>query len=405
MSYILTPAQREIAIDRHRFRVCCTGRRVGKTTLAVLEMLGKACSKPDVTVAYCALTYQQARDLAWMPLKKLAEPVTVKADESRLELIVRAKGGGTSRITLRGWENIETLRGMKLDFIVIDEIASMRNWDENWQAVIRPTLTDVRGEALFISTPAGYNHFWELYNKEREDTDYKSFHFTSYDNPNIPIEEIDKARRELTEDRFEQEYMASFRKTEGLVYKEFDRLRHLTDDRPKNVIRKMAGVDFGFTNPSVILTVHEDNDRTFWVTDEWYRHGKTNSELIEYARTLDVATFYPDPAEPARIAEMQRGGLACAEVNKDIRKGIDSVRALFKTDKLRIHRSCVNLIRELETYCYKEKQTDRNEAELPIPENDHALDAIRYCLFMRSPLPAVAYVRKAMSFEGETTTY
>lgn len=382
---ILTPAQKQIAKDTHRFRVVCAGRRFGKSTLAVWEMFGKAVSKDDRRVVYIAPTYQQARDICWQELKKVCKPVATAINESRLEIIVKTQDGGSSTIWLRGWESIETLRGQKFDFIVIDEIAMMRNWEENWMEVIRPTLTDRKGEVLFISTPKGFNHFYDLYGTD--DEDYKAFHFTSYDNPYLPVDEIDKAKNELPEDKFAQEYMADFRKQEGLVYKEFNRALHLFDDHTprKGLVETIAGVDFGFTNPSVIVRIEHDTDNHYWVTSEWYKTGKTNAELIEYARHLKINTFYPDPAEPDRIEEMKRAGLNVREVSKDIEKGIDSVRELLKQGRLHIHKNCTNLIWEMETYAYPESTPDRNESETPLKENDHAMDALRYALHMNQP--------------------
>jgi len=115
----LTVAQAKIAIDLHRFRVICCGRRFGKTTLAVEEIKGKALYKPT-RIAYIAPTYQQARDIAWDMLKKEMLPITIQTNESRLELKVRTKDNDFSYIWLRGWENIETIRGQQFDFIVID---------------------------------------------------------------------------------------------------------------------------------------------------------------------------------------------------------------------------------------------------------------------------------------------
>lgn len=381
-------AQDEVAADLHRFRVLDAGRRFGKTVLAVYEMLGKACAKEGNDIAYIAPTYQQARDLAWEPLKSYGRPAIEKVNESRLEVTMKAKGGGTSRIILRGWESIETLRGMKFAFVVIDEVAMLRDWWENWQEVIRPTLTDLKGEALFISTPKGFNHFYDLYNLEEKDKDFKSFHFTTYDNPNIPVDEIDKAKQELPEDRFAQEYMGDFRKTEGLVYKEFDRKLHVTTELPKNVNETVSGVDFGFTNPCAMHKIQIDNDGVWWIVEEFYKRGKTNQEIIEYARTLGSSEFYPDPAEPDRIEEMSRAGLSVREVNKDVAAGIDAVHNLFRRGKLKIHASCVNTIGEFETYAYKPKMSNKNDPEEPIKENDHAMDALRYVVFMKAPKTA-----------------
>jgi PBSX family phage terminase large subunit len=380
--------QKTIARDRSRFRVVCSGRRFGKTVLAVEEILGKAVFKADQNVVYIAPTYQQARDIAWELLKKRCQPIANQINESRLEISINTVSGGTSKIFLRGWESVETLRGQRFDFIVIDEIAMMRNFWVNWQEVLRPTLTDTKGEVLFISTPKGFNHFYDLYNLEAKDTDFKSFHFTSYDNPFIPAEEIDKAKQQITEDRFAQEYMADFRRTEGLVYKEFNRSFHLkkTDATPKEVI---LGIDFGYTNPAAIVRILVDSDNGYWVTDEWYKTGQTNENIIQAASLFKANRAYPDPAEPDRIAELIRGGVNCLETSKDVEAGIDRVKELFKQNRLHIADTCVNLVWELETYRYPDKTSDLNFKETPIKENDHCLDALRYALYNHSITGAV----------------
>jgi len=372
-------AQKQIVQDNHRFRVINCGRRFGKTTLSVLEIVGRACLMKKQNIAYIAPTYQQARDIAWaefrriMPEDSSAKP---KYNEGRLEINII----NGSKIWLKGWENIETLRGQKFDFLIIDEVAMMRNFWENWQEVIRPTLTDTKGQAMFISTPKGFNHFYDLYNLQDKDSDYKSFHFTTYDNPFIPKDEIEKARKELTEDRFHQEYMADFRKTEGLVYKEFNRDKHLFDEvgfegQKFQVVKTFGGHDFGTHNPCASITIKKDSDNIYWVTDEWYKTGKTDSEQADYVAALKWNECYPDPESASGIEEMKRRGINVRDVikNKDsIKNGINAVRELFKQRRLFISNSCVNLIWELETYSYPEKKTDKNEEENPIKENDHA---------------------------------
>lgn len=378
---ILHPTQELIAEDRHRFRVCCSGRRWGKTTLSILEMVAKAVFKNDSRVVYIAPTYQQARDIAWEQLKKVCHPVVASVNEARLEIVIRTKYGGTSLIWLRGWESVETLRGQRFDFVVIDEIASMRNFHLNWQEVIRPTLTDRKGEVLFISTPKGFNHFYDLYNFQ--DEDYKSFHFTTYDNPHLPVEEIEKAKKELPEDRFAQEYMADFRKQQGLVYREFSRDRHVTDSVPDKCDEYLAGIDFGFTNPCAVVHIKRDGGDNYFVTGEWYKTGRTEAQVAEYVQSCKFNRVYPDPESPSAIEVLNQKSIPIVEVvkNKDsVKNGIDRIRQLLKMGKLHIHRSCVNLISEFETYSYPEKRPDQNEYENPIKEHDHALDALRYAL-------------------------
>lgn len=387
---ILHPSQSLIAQDKHRFRVVNCGRRFGKTSLAVLEMVAKAIYGNDRQICYIAPTYQQARDIAWQELKKVAQPAINKVNESRLEITLNTTLGGISTISLRGWESIETLRGQRFDFIVVDEIASMRNWLVNWQEVIRPTLTDTQGEAIFISTPKGFNHFYDLYNLQDKDKDYKSFHFTSYENPHIPKEEIEKAKKELTEDRFSQEYLADFRKTEGLVYKEFDRDKHVYTDKdeeddPIYPTKTFGGVDFGFTNPAAVLTIKKDGDARYYVANEWYKTQQTDAQIADYVAALQWNECYPDPENAGGIEELKRRGVNVRDVIKgkdSVKNGINSVRELFKSNRLYIHESCTNLIWELETYSYPDKKADHNEEENPIKENDHAVDAIRYALSM-----------------------
>lgn len=377
-------AQKNITLDRHRFRVLCCGRRFGKTTLAIEEM--KACASiPKKRICYIAPTYQQARDIAWADLKNQLKDVA-DFNESRLE--IRVVNG--SIIQLRGWEAVETLRGQKFDLIIIDEVAMMRNFWLQWQEVIRPTLTDTKGEGLFISTPKGFNHFYDLYNMQETDTDFKSYHFTTYDNPFVPSDEIDKASRELTEERFSQEYLADFRKTEGLVYKEFDRNRHLfNQENIKDIVFRelMIGVDFGFTNPCAVISICRDGSDTYYVTNEWYETGHTDVEVAEYIASLNPNRCFPDPEAPAAIAELKKRKVNVREVVKgkdSIKNGIDKVRELFKANKLKISSDCRNLIMELETYSYPDKKPDHNEQENPIDENNHALDALRYCIVMSS---------------------
>jgi len=370
----LTIPQAKIAEANNRFRVINCGRRFGKTTLAVEEIKGKAYCKQN-RIAYIAPTYQQARDIAWEMLKKELRAITKKVNESRLELLIKNQNSEESIIVLRGWESIETLRGQQFDFIVIDEVASMRNFWLAWQEVIRPTLTDTRGEVMFISTPKGFNHFYDLFNLEATDKNFKSFHFTTYDNPFIDPEELEEAKGQMTEDRFAQEYLADFRKQEGLVYKEFNREKHLYDELPPATMRKVAGIDFGYTNPAAVLEIHTDGE-WFYIENEWYKKGRTEAQIAEYTAQCGFKSVYPDPESPSAIEELRRKGLNVREVVKgkdSVASGIQRVRELLLSGQLQVNRRCLNTINEFEMYCYEEDEPDRDQKEKPFKANDHCL--------------------------------
>lgn len=400
MTVILHLAQNKIASSRARFRVINAGRRFGKTVLSVEEIKGFALFR-EARIAYIAPTYGQARDIAWEILKKELQPIIKKVNESRLELEVMNKDGNSSFISLRGWESVETMRGQSYDLIILDEVASMRNFWSGWNEVLSPTLIDRKGQAIFISTPKGFNHFYDLYNLQEKNDDYESFHFTTYDNPNIPLEEIEREKQTKPENTFAQEYLADFRKQEGLVYKEFRRDVHIytdiSDRQPRSIINKMAGVDFGTTNPAAIISILKDFDGTYWVSSEWYKRGKSDRQVAELVATMGFNDVYPDPESASGVKEMENLSINVREVNKSkdsVRNGIGRIRSLFMQNKLMIHDSCQNLISELETYAYPEKRIDHNEEENPIKENDHALDAMRYALYMDNPEDYKTIVRQ-----------
>lgn len=405
---MLTPSQSVICQDRSRYRVINCGRRFGKTVLSAKEIKARAIYTQS-KIAYFATTFQQARDIMWEILKKELAGATISINEARLEVRVKTVDGGESIITLRGWEAVETARGNSYDFLVLDEVASMRDFWVSWKEVLRPTLTDRKGEAIFISSPKGFNHFYKLYNMELEDKDFKSFHFTSYDNPLLPVEEIEKAKIELTEDQFAQEYLADFRKTEGLVYKEFDRNRHLFDDvEIRGKVETIAGLDFGYTNPTALITLTRDDDNNFWITDEWYHTGQTEEQVAEYVSGLKLNKVYPDPENPSAIKVLRNKGVNVREVIKkkdSVQTGIQKVRELLKAGRLRVHKSCVNTILEFETYCYPDKEDMHNQKENPIKENDHAMDALRMAIMMQPEqygLAARQYIPSGLTRQPQT---
>lgn len=379
----LHETQAKVALDETRFRVILAGRRWGKTTLSVQEMIGEAIRGDDRNIVYIAPTLQAARDIAWRELQKQAGPAITKTNDSRLEMTLRTVEGGESRISLRGWEAVETLRGQKFHFIVIDEVASMRNFFEGWQEVLLPALTDTKGGALFISTPKGFNHFYDLY--KQEGADWNSYHFTTYDNPHIDNEEIEKLKQSTTEDRFAQEYLADFRKQEGLVYKEFDKRNHVYEGEAPKPTEKLLFIDFGYIHPAVVLTCIVA-DGKYWIENEWYATEQTDIKIADYAAAIPgVNKVYPDPANKGGVQELRNRKLNVVDVLKgpgSIESGIQKVREMFLQRRLFINERCTNLIWEMENYIYDPNRPDK---ETPLKDNDHGPDALRYGLTMHVP--------------------
>jgi hypothetical protein len=216
---LLHQRQKEIIKSKTRFKVIRAGRRSGKTTLQVENMTHTAISQSGRNVFYLAPTQKQARSIVWQALLSrlagIGEP-----NESRLEMKVPTIDGGYSYIYISGWENRENFRGLKADLIVFDELDTMRDFFIGWQEIFRPALTDTGGKSVFIGTPKKENPNLRRLEKIAEtDSDYATFHFSTYDNPHVPREELEKARKEVDTNTFRQEYMAEYVDNEGALFR------------------------------------------------------------------------------------------------------------------------------------------------------------------------------------------
>jgi hypothetical protein len=211
------PQQEVFECDK-RFRILVAGRRFGKTFLALQELIRGANAKGKLAW-YVGPSYRQAKSIAWKPLKHMTRSLWAKRPNES-ELRIELKCGGT--IALRGADNYDSLRGNGLDFLVLDEYASIS--PDAWPEVLRPALADKLGRALVIGTPQGHDHFYELFEAAKEQDHWAAFQFTTEQGGNVKPEEILCATKELDARTYRQEFQASFENvTEGRVYHAFDR--------------------------------------------------------------------------------------------------------------------------------------------------------------------------------------
>ncbi len=212
----LLPWQQDVWNDKTRFKIVAAGRRTGKSRLAAWMLIINALESERGHVFYVAPTQGQARDIMWQTLLELGHPVITSSHINNLQ--IKLINGAT--ISLKGSDRPETMRGVSLKFLVMDEYADMK--PEVFEQILRPALADQKGTALFIGTPMGRNHFYELYKYAELDDDptYKSWHFTSYDNPLLDPEEIDVAKKSMSSYAFRQEFMASFEARGSEMFKE-----------------------------------------------------------------------------------------------------------------------------------------------------------------------------------------
>ena len=292
----LHPAQLQIFHSDKRFKVVAAGRRFGKSYLSAWLLLIKAIQSESKDVFYVAPTFQQAKDIMWAMLKDLGKDLIAQAHENTAVLtLINGR-----KIYLKGSDRPDTLRGVGLSFLVLDEYASMK--PVVWEQILRPTLADVKGECVMIGTPAGKNHFYDIYNDALEDDDWDAFQFNSTDNPFLPEEEIEAARKTMSSMSFRQEFEASFETGSGGIFQEE---WFKVDDEPEEGNFVIAIDPAGFEaieqernlkrsrlDETAIAIVKIDRDK-WWVKD--ILHGRWNiketaKKILYSAMKVESAT-------------------------------------------------------------------------------------------------------------------
>ena len=258
--------QQEVFSDDTRFKVVAAGRRCGKTREAAWEMIIRALKTPKVEIFYVAPTQGQARDIMWTIMEDLAHPVITHKHVNNMQF----KLVNGSRISLKGADRPDTMRGVSLEYLVMDEYADMK--PQVWEEVLRPALADRRGGALFIGTPKGRNHFYDLflYADKGEDESYKAWHFTSYDNETLSNEEIDLAKKSMSSYAFRQEFLASFEALGSEIFKE-----------------------------------------------EWVKFDKEEPRIGDYYIAIDLAGFTDNSSTGKRNKRLDNTAISVVKVNED----------------------------------------------------------------------------------------
>ena len=393
----LSAAQQRIVSAPQRFKVVIAGRRFGKTHLSIRELCYQA-RLPDRTVWYVAPTYRQAKMITWKKLRNRLQDLKWVKKINETELSIELKNG--SSISLKGADNYDSLRGIGLDFLVIDEFADVD--PEAWYETLRPTLSDRQGGALFIGTPKGLNWAHDLFTQAEEYPDeWASFQYTTIQGGNVKPEEIEAARRSLDERTFRQEYLATFETFSGRVYYAFERtlnVKPFTPPSDRPVYEIHVGIDFNVDPICAVIAVRAGS--VLWVIDEVKIYGSNTDELVQEIRTrypTQRIVCYPDPSGSSR--RMSAGGrtdhtilrnagftVQAPHAHHPIRDGVNAVNAKLCNSRgetgLYIDPKCKYVIECLEKLTFKEGTSvpDKNSGF------DHMTDALRYMVDYLYPI-------------------
>jgi len=391
----LNKAQKEIAKSDARFRVFVAGRRCGKTFFAIREM-ARFARFPNKNIWYIAPTYAQAKNIVWEELcgrmKELGWAKKINQNELSIRLV------NNSKISLKGSDRFDTLRGSGVDFLVLDEYADMRR--EAWEVVLRPTLSaqNPPGSALFCGTPRGFNHFKDLYDYgQRDDKDWESFQFTTLDGGQVSEEEVERAKEDMDARQFQQEYLAAFQNFSGVIYYNFDREKHMKKKEFDENGRIYIGMDFNIDPMSA--SICQIIDGVLHQFDEISMYGSNTEELCQEIMNRynpAMITIYPDPAGRQRktsangrtdVTILQKYfNVEVKRKHDAVRDRINAVNSLMEsadgTIRFSIDPKCTNSMRCLERQIYK--------SGTAIPDKDggfdHQNDALGYLVSHLSPI-------------------
>lgn len=389
--YPLRLHQQRLYDDRTRFNVWVAHRRFGKTFLSLYCLLYDAlhCQAPYPRFAYVAPLRNQAKTIVWDVLKRTTQDwpgVSVNEAELRVDL---ARG---SRIQLFGADNPDALRGMYLDGVVFDEYAQMR--PRTWTEVVRPALADRQGWAVFISTPLGHNHFYDLYQDAQGLEGWHTALYRADETGIVDPAELEAARQVMSPEQFSQEFLCSFESALiGAYYaaylqtaQEEGRLTRVPHDPSVPV---HVSFDIGIGDATAIW-FYQAVGRMIHVIDyleasdhglEWY------AKVIREKPYIYGRFFWPHDIQARDFSSDGRSRLAIAEslglkpsvvaTQGNLGDGIQAVRTLFPRfifDQDKCHEG----LQALRAYRREWSETRKDWLNHPLHDwSSHAADSLR----------------------------
>ncbi len=409
-------AHKAVMQDGFKRLVLMMGRQSGKTFFATQHGWISAV-KEQGRYFIVFKTYKQAHEVVWrqyIPLipKELiykkneqdllielnyVENTPITLPDGTTIVINHDMNKPRSTIQLLGSDQADSHRGFKANGIIFDEYADQD--PNNWDAVYKHFFTTTDGWAIFMGTPRGYNHFYDLVQYAKEDARWFYLEATWRDSPYVKREFIMEERKEAEKQgklsTFLQEVELEFRAVQGAVYPQFDRKVHVV--KPAEVPEELTiyvGIDFGY-HTTACLFVGIDKDQNWYVFDEVYGREEILKDLIPRIKDKlgdkRLVLMVGDSQAKDAIETMSLDFPITPVVKRgdSIIHGIDLIRTKLKpriqlvgTPKptLFISSVCKNFIKEVEAYKYPEDKPDRNPSELPMKEDDHGPDALRYLM-------------------------
>lgn len=394
--FSLTKPQLTILSDKHRFKIINAGRRFGKSFLSGAAILQQV-SIPNSTIWYVAPTWDMAKKIMWDDWLPKHVPKEWITEVNKMDKVYKFING--SILYVLSADNPEHLRGSSLDLLIMDECAFIKGgvWE-----IVRPALADKQGDAILVSTPKGYNWFYDLYQSAKENDDWGYFQYTTLDGGNVSEKEIESSRESMSPKMFAQEFLAAFENLASRVYDMYDRVENACDvDENWGKADVHVGIDFN-VNPMTAAIAVKERDNIYFFDEIVEPNSNTQILCNSIRKKFPKADIfvYPDPTCRKRqtsaavgetdyeILRRNRFHVCCPKAPYSSRDKFNAVNTAFLNASGERHcfvargERCRNLKKALDGYCYKDNGEDTDKSS----GLDHISDAAAYLLCYLKPI-------------------
>ena len=396
MKITLTKPQHTVSNSKRRFRVLVSGRRFGKTYLCITEMM-KYATKVKQNIWYVAPTFKMAREIVWSKLKQMLSDFKWVDVINESNLSIRIKKTG-SIISLKGCENYDSLRGVGIDFLILDEFADIE--EKAWTEVLRASIADTEGDVLMCGSPKGYGNWsYRMYLKGKQEKEWDSFQYTTLQGGMVSKQEIEQAKQDIDIRTFRQEFEGTFENYAGSVYYNFHAVENVKEKKIDFSKPLHIGLDFNVDPMSASVAQIDKNIIHF--VDEIVIYSSNTDEMVDeikdrYGSKVKIIV-YPDPACRQRktsaggrtdLSILQNAGFSvkCKLKHSPVRDRINAVNSSLKSADgkryIYVDPSCKIITKGLQRQIYKEN------TNIPDKEQgfDHMNDSIGYLTEIVKPL-------------------
>lgn len=371
---------------KYRFIVAALSRRTGKTYISnVIAQL--VAYMPGTNILIMAPNYSLSQ-ISWDLQRQLLNQFSIELERSNAkDKIIELKNGSTIRMGSVG--QADSVVGRSYDLILFDEAALDDRGKEVFNIQLSPTLDKLNSKAIFISTPRGKNYFKEFFDRgfSEDYPNWVSIQSDYYENPRVPSEAIEQARRGMSIAEFNQEFLADFVSMEGQIWRISDDCVRDIDVSSIDRWDTIAGLDIGFKDATAFIVIITDGNN-FYVVDEYQNasatttvHAKAIQEMMD---KWNIDFIYIDSAaQQTRFDFAMNFDISTVNANKSVLDGIGYVSSIIDHNRLFVDKSCKHTLDSLDNYVWDNREGLLHEKPKH-SDYSHMADALRYAIYTHS---------------------